>query len=47
MFIGQFLKGNSKDPIKIYNGGNDAHAQDPNAYNFLKVLIDYHFFLHL
>ena len=27
-FIGQFLKGNIMGPIKIYNGGNYAHAQD-------------------
>ena len=34
MFIGQFLKGNKIAPIKIHNGGNYAHAQDSNAYNF-------------
>ena len=34
MFIGQFLKGNIMEPIKIHNGGNYAHAQDSNAYNF-------------
>ena len=34
MFIGQFLKGNSMGPIKIHNGGNYAHEQDSNAYNF-------------
>ena len=28
------LKGNSMGPIKIHNGGNYAHAQDSNAYNF-------------
>ena len=33
-FIGQFLKGNSMGPIKIHNGGNYAHVQDTNAYNF-------------
>ena len=33
-FIGQFLKGNSMGLIKIHNGGNYAHAQDYNAYNF-------------
>ena len=34
-FIGQFLKGNnSTGPIKMHNGGNYAHAQDYNAYNF-------------
>ena len=33
-FIGQFLKGNSMGPIKNLNGGNYAHAQDSNAYNF-------------
>ena len=33
-FIGQFLKGNNMGPIKIHNGGNYAHAQDSNAYNF-------------
>ena len=32
--IGQFLKGSSMGPIKIHNGGNYAHAQDSNAYNF-------------
>ena len=32
--IGQFLKGNSMGSIKIRNGGNYAHAQDCNAYNF-------------
>ena len=32
--MGQFLKGNSKWPIKIHNGGNYAHAQDSTAYNF-------------
>ena len=34
MFIGQFFKGNSMDPIKIHNDANYAHAQDSNAYNF-------------
>ena len=33
-FIGQFLKVNSMGPIKIQNGGNYAHVQDSNAYNF-------------
>ena len=33
-FIIQFLKLNSMVPIKIRNGGNYAHAQDSNAYNF-------------
>ena len=33
-FVGQFLKGNSMEPIKIQNGRNYAHAQDSNAYNF-------------
>ena len=33
-FIGQFLQGNSMGPIKIHNGGNYAHAQDSNDYNF-------------
>ena len=32
--MGQFLKGNSMGQIKIHNGGNYAHAQDSNAYNF-------------
>ena len=32
--IGQFLKGNSMEPIKIHKGGNYAHAQYSNAYNF-------------
>ena len=31
-FIGQFLKGNSMGPIKIHNGRNYAHAQDPKAH---------------
>ena len=31
MLIGQFLKGNSMEQIKIYNGGNYAHAEDSNA----------------
>ena len=34
MFIGQFLKGYSIGLIKIHNGGNYAHAQDSNSYNF-------------
>ena len=33
--IGQFLKGNKIAPLKIQNGGNYAHAQHLNAYNFL------------
>ena len=33
-FIGQFLKRNRMGLIKIQNGGNYAHAQDSNAYNF-------------
>ena len=33
MFIGQFSKGNSMEPIKIHNAGNYTHAQDSNAYN--------------
>ena len=34
-FIGQSLKGNSMEPIKIHNGGgNYAHAQDSKAQNF-------------
>ena len=32
--IAQFLKDNKIAPIKIHNGGNEAHAQDSNAYNF-------------
>ena len=28
------MKGNSMGPIKVHNGGNYAHAQDSNAYNF-------------
>ena len=33
-FNRQFLKGNNMGPIKIHNGGNYAHAQYSNAYNF-------------
>ena len=35
MFIEQFLNGNIKmGSIKIHNGGNYAHAQDSDDYNF-------------
>ena len=37
MLIGQFLKGNSMGPIEIHNGGNNAHAQDSNAYLLLEL----------
>ena len=30
--FGSFWRG--MGPIKIHNGGNYAHAQDSNAYNF-------------
>ena len=30
----QFLKGNRKGSMKIHNGGNYAHAQDSDAYDF-------------
>ena len=33
-FIRQFFNGNSMGPINIHNGGNSAHAQGSNAYNF-------------
>ena len=33
-FIGQYLKGNSMRQIIIHNGGNYAHAQNSNAFNF-------------
>ena len=32
--MGQFSKGNKMESIKIHNGGNYAHAQDSDAYNF-------------
>ena len=32
--FGQFLTGNKIAPIKIHNGGNYAHAQILNAYDF-------------
>ena len=32
--LDSFFKGNNMGPIKIHNGGNYAHAQDSNAYNF-------------
>ena len=35
--MGQFLKGNNMGPIKIHNGGNYAHAQLLNAYNFFEL----------
>ena len=32
--MGQFLKGNNMEQIKINNGGYYAHAPISNAYNF-------------
>ena len=32
--MGQYLKGNNMEQIKIHSGGYYAHAQTSNAYNF-------------
>ena len=32
--MGQYLKGNNMEKIKIHNGAWYAHAQTFNAYNF-------------
>ena len=32
--MGEYLKGNNMEQIKIHNGGYYAHSKISNAYNF-------------